>query len=128
GDFDQKPRRLPVVALGFGRRIVLEKHGGTSSVWERQRDHGPHACGSTARMRNGLSADRLPPDRGDRLVELGRRDRPADRALSRPMGARADRLDPRAWMGMSNQAVGFETESVERVPEPPVDELQKSEL
>ena len=44
------------------------------------------------------------------------------------MGARADRLDPLARMGMSEKAVRFEPERMQGVPEPAIDELQEREL
>ena len=71
---------------------------------------------------------RLRPNGGDRRVEFRRGDRRADRALGRPMGARADRLDPLARMGMSEKAVRFEPERMQGVPEPAIDELQECEL
>src|SRR5271156_5297644 len=44
------------------------------------------------------------------------------------MGARADRLDPHARMGVSNERVRLEAERVQRVPEPAIDELEEGEL
>ena len=44
------------------------------------------------------------------------------------MGARADRLDPHARMGMSNERVRFEAKRMQRVPEPAIDKLQEAEL
>src|SRR5208283_4010398 len=90
------------------------------------------ARGRTARTRSGLSfdrlRDRLRPNGGDRRVEFRRRDGRADRALGRPMGARADRLDPLARMGMSDKAVRLEAQGMQGVPEPAIDELQEREL
>ena len=68
------------------------------------------------------------PNGGDRRVEFRRREGRADRALGRPMGARADRLDPLARMRMSDKAVRLEPERMQGVPEPAIDELQKREL
>src|SRR5271166_1646975 len=90
------------------------------------------ACGRTARTRSRLSfdrlRDRLRPNGGDRRVEFRRRYWLADRALGRPMGARADRLDPLARMRMIDKAVRLEPERMQGVPEPAIGELQKREL
>ena len=67
---------------------------------------------------NGIRSARLRVDRGDRLIELRGRNRHADRAFGRPMGARADRLDPHARMRMSNERVGFEAERAVGLPIP----------
>src|ERR1700677_261094 len=44
------------------------------------------------------------------------------------MGACADRFDPHARMGVSNECVRLEAEGMQRVPEPAFDELQEREL
>src|SRR6202789_552733 len=44
------------------------------------------------------------------------------------MGARADRFDPHARMGVSNKRVRLKAERMQRVPEPAIDELQEGEL
>ena len=52
-----------------------------------------------ARTRKPRSRRSFGADRGDRRIEFRGRNWDADRAFGRPMGARADRLDPHARMG-----------------------------